>query len=93
MLADILIMSALQGSQVPVSETENATSPTLDSFTLFHQLPTELRLKIWRHALPGPRVVEIHYIAHIDGALSSIATPTVLLVCLKSNQEGSKCWK
>lgn len=26
-------------------------------FTLFPYLPTELRIKIWEHALPGPRVV------------------------------------
>jgi hypothetical protein len=30
-------------------------------FMLFPKLPTELRLKIWKHALPGPRVVEIEW--------------------------------
>lgn len=29
------------------------------SFTLFPELPTELRLKIWGHALPGPRIIRI----------------------------------
>ncbi|KAE8450610.1 hypothetical protein EG329_005954 [Mollisiaceae sp. DMI_Dod_QoI] len=29
------------------------------SFTLFGNLPVELRLKIWKHALPEPRVVQL----------------------------------
>ncbi|KAL2064635.1 hypothetical protein VTL71DRAFT_3772 [Oculimacula yallundae] len=33
----------------------------LDSFTLFPWLPIELRLKVWEHALPGPRVIEIDW--------------------------------
>jgi hypothetical protein len=28
-------------------------------FTLFPQLPIELRLKIWKYALPGPRIITI----------------------------------
>jgi hypothetical protein len=28
-------------------------------FYLFSQLPTELRLKVWKYALPGPRLVEL----------------------------------
>jgi hypothetical protein len=31
------------------------------SFTLFPQLPFELRLKIWRHCAPPPRIVAIGY--------------------------------
>ena len=30
-------------------------------FTVFPKFPPELRLKVWKHALPGPRVVEIEY--------------------------------
>ncbi|KUJ22821.1 uncharacterized protein LY89DRAFT_763293 [Mollisia scopiformis] len=30
------------------------------SFTCFPQLPTELRLKVWKHALPGPRTITIY---------------------------------
>jgi hypothetical protein len=30
-------------------------------FMLFPRLPIELRLKIWKYALPGPRVVEIEW--------------------------------
>jgi hypothetical protein len=32
---------------------------TFDTFHPFERLPTELRLKIWKNALPGPRIVEI----------------------------------
>jgi hypothetical protein len=34
-----------------------ATTNTEQVFTLFPKLPPELRLKIWKQALPGPRVV------------------------------------
>ncbi len=30
------------------------------SFTLFPKLPLELRRLIWRHSLPGPRIVYIY---------------------------------
>lgn len=30
-----------------------------NTFTCFSNLPTELRLMIWKHALPGPRVVQL----------------------------------
>jgi hypothetical protein len=32
-----------------------------DTFSLFPTLPLELRLHIWSHAFPGPRVVEIQW--------------------------------
>jgi hypothetical protein len=34
-------------------------SELLTAFTLFPELPTELQLKIWEHAIPGPRVMKI----------------------------------
>jgi len=36
------------------------------NFMLFPELPTELRLKIWKHALPGPRVVEIEWMPDVE---------------------------
>ncbi len=38
---------------------EEAETVQPGQFPLFGQLPTELRRKIWKGALPGPRVVEI----------------------------------
>lgn len=32
-------------------------------FTRFPDLPTELRLRIWRHAMPGPRYLEVGFAA------------------------------
>jgi hypothetical protein len=39
--------------------TKSSITDTEQKFTLFPKLPTELRLKIWKHALPGPRVVPL----------------------------------
>jgi hypothetical protein len=39
--------------------TKSPISDTEQKFTLFPKLPTELRHKIWKHALPGPRVVPL----------------------------------
>jgi hypothetical protein len=30
-------------------------------FAQFSKLPLELRLEIWKQALPGPRIIEIEY--------------------------------
>ncbi len=40
-------------------ETPKTCKPT--KFIFFPLLATEIRLKIWAYALPGPRVVDIHY--------------------------------
>jgi len=50
------------GVRTPVSPSINDTmNPTISDaepvFTVFPKLPPEMRLKIWKHALPGPRVV------------------------------------
>lgn len=31
-------------------------------FTLFPKLPKELQMKIWKCALPGPRIIQLHYL-------------------------------
>lgn len=42
---------------------ETAPLPkALDAFTLFPKLPTELQLKIWKHAGPNPRIMQVHCI-------------------------------
>jgi hypothetical protein len=38
--------------------TPDGLPPT---FYLFPNLPTELQIKIWQYALPGPRVIQVHY--------------------------------
>jgi hypothetical protein len=39
---------------------DHSESSVLTQFTLFPQLAVELRLKIWRITLPGPRIIEIY---------------------------------
>jgi hypothetical protein len=68
-------------------------------FTLFPNLPLELRLKIWRHALPEPRIVktprdrENKVIGNMSGEPStgqvSVRKPPIhlLQVCRESRQE------
>lgn len=55
------------------------------TFTLFPNLPTELQIKIWRHALPGPRIIQLHY---LNGTFSfhGARPPTVLHACRTSRE-------
>lgn len=39
--------------------TESSTP--LDKFELFPKLPVELQLKVWKFAMPGPRLVELRF--------------------------------
>jgi hypothetical protein len=71
-------------------------------FTLFDRLPTEIRLKIWDAALPGPRVINIierrvkrkrH--STFDppfprGIWSPSKAPSTLFACRESHQVASK---
>jgi hypothetical protein len=46
-------------SKQTLDETTTSLIPSTDrEFIIFAKLPAELRLKIWKHALPGPRVVQ-----------------------------------
>jgi len=65
---------------------------TLISFPLFPTLPTELRQKIWHHALPGPRIIEIEYCEAVSEWFSPVEThipqsTTLLLVNHESRAE------
>jgi hypothetical protein len=37
------------------------TSPSADTFTLFPDLPKELQIKIWKHAIPAPQLISIKF--------------------------------
>jgi 2EXR family len=59
-------------------------------FPYFSKLPPELRRKIWRHALPGPRVVNFDFIyrprqpmPHFE---ANYGAPTLLHVCHESRE-------
>ncbi|KAN0106871.1 hypothetical protein V8E51_009747 [Hyaloscypha variabilis] len=42
-----------------LEENGNTLQPSLTGFTIFPNLPSELRIKIWRFSIPGPRIVAI----------------------------------
>lgn len=52
-------MGGSRAASIPWPETMPQFPPPMRVFTVFPQLPTELRLKIWAHALPDPRVVRL----------------------------------
>ncbi|KAI6087990.1 hypothetical protein F4821DRAFT_258445 [Hypoxylon rubiginosum] len=63
-----------------------------DSFELFPQLPTELRLQIWRHSC-HQRVVEVLYDSDNDRCTSSTAPPAILHACRESRFEALRIYK
>jgi hypothetical protein len=54
-------------------------------FTPFPNLPTELQIKIWRCALPSPRIIQLYY---LHGAFSfhGARPPPVLHTCRTSRE-------
>ena len=44
-----------------VSAQNNTSDSSAPTFTPFPKLPMELRLKIWKHALPGPRAIKLKH--------------------------------
>jgi hypothetical protein len=67
----------------------------MENFTLFPNLAVELRLKIWRSTLPGPRNVGIKIRIKDAGfggwiARKNTPTPVSLQVCHESREEALK---
>ncbi|KAL2072644.1 hypothetical protein VTL71DRAFT_11987 [Oculimacula yallundae] len=80
-----------------------STAP-LTTFTLFPQLPFELRLKIWQCIATGPRTVTITYgsqatrykgrtISRFDGWRTPEKVPVILHICLESRAEALKSYQ
>ncbi|KAG4433461.1 hypothetical protein IFR05_011065 [Cadophora sp. M221] len=80
-----------------------STSP-LTTFTLFPELPFELRLKIWNCIASGPRTVTITYgsqatrhkgktISRFDGWGTPEPTPVILHICHESRAEALKLYQ
>jgi 2EXR family len=61
--------------------------PSLTEFRYFPRLPIELRHMIWRHCLPGPRLVELSYDEDIGACTSHSPLPICLWVCSESRKE------
>lgn len=63
--ATTLTQHSLTMSLTKLLNQKPTTEPT---FTLFPTLPPELRLKIWKYALPGPRVVRLSLMEHSNSS-------------------------
>lgn len=68
-------------------------------FTLFPKLPAEIRLMIWKAALPGPRLVDVNFQfedsefafgSNLASCASPTPPPTLLSVCHESRTEALK---
>ncbi|CZS99615.1 uncharacterized protein RAG0_07943 [Rhynchosporium agropyri] len=56
----------------------------MDTFYLFPTLPSELRIKIWRHTFPSPRIIPIRFNRFSQQYVSDNAPPSSLHVCSQS---------
>ncbi|KAF8858807.1 hypothetical protein BDZ45DRAFT_386931 [Acephala macrosclerotiorum] len=55
-----------------------------NTFELFTQLPSELRIKIWKHTFPEPRVVSVRFNRAVSQYTSTSAPPALVHVCTES---------
>jgi hypothetical protein len=60
-------------------------SMALTEFELFPKLPLELRRKVWKMALPGPRVIEVKFV--VDGRKNNHRFCAKIPVLLHVSQE------
>jgi hypothetical protein len=99
------VKSFLNGSlclNVASDGSMTVTATTRDNFPQFSKLPTEIRLQIWKEAMPGPRVVEVYLIedqSQYDGKTYYVAdpasrtpAPTILHINHESRREGLKIY-
>jgi hypothetical protein len=74
--------------QTDASSTEEwAEVVELTEFTLFPEFPPELRLKVWKEALPGPRIVEIEWCYDADDWFCPIEGQSKPSGLLRANKE------
>jgi hypothetical protein len=74
----------------PVSTNNNTSDQPSPTFTLFPKLPTELRLKIWKHARQ-PRIIRFKYKSNNSSwsHLRAIAKPPVLFQVNREAREAA----
>ncbi|KAE8441335.1 hypothetical protein EG329_005484 [Mollisiaceae sp. DMI_Dod_QoI] len=64
------------------------------SFTQFPRLPTELRLMVWKHALPGPRIIKLFNLVsdsedgqiQISQQADEVEVKALYMTCKESNE-------
>jgi hypothetical protein len=65
------------------SASYHGEQPGAGKFTLFPQLPPEIRIRIWQHAISVPRIVEVKF--NKDWQYKS--KPPALLLCNKESRQ------
>ncbi|KAK2624772.1 hypothetical protein QTJ16_005965 [Diplocarpon rosae] len=56
----------------------------MDTFPSFSNLPSELRLKIWRHTFPEPRIVPVRFNRAVQKYTSNAPPPSPVHTCTES---------
>jgi hypothetical protein len=80
-------------SPSPLSaDGEKIVGVLAETFTHFPKLATELRHKIWKMALPGPRVVAVKYSKATKLPFSPARIPAILQVNRESRDEALKSY-
>lgn len=95
--------------QIPRASTDHNQTQHGDvearprKFTLFPQLPPELRCKIWKFAIPAPKRVEIRFITRSEGnktyywkvlcKYGSTDAPVGLSICREARVETLKVYR
>src|SRR5437868_3062690 len=62
----------------------NNTKPIMDTFESFTNLPSELRIKIWKFGFPEPRVVPVRFNRASQQYTSTSAPPALVHACSQS---------
>ena len=70
--------------------TRDGPPPT---FTLFPNLPTELRIKIWQYSLLGPRIIEAAYLPEPFFSFNGAHPPPVFQACRESRDVALSVYK
>ncbi|KAG4428246.1 hypothetical protein IFR05_016269 [Cadophora sp. M221] len=70
-----------------------STTPLITKFHPFPSLPIELRLKIWQHARPGPRVLHLLHNRRINHLVTIVPAPALLHTNHEARSETLKVLK
>jgi hypothetical protein len=84
-------MATPSPSPLSADGEKNVAVPA-ETFTLFPKLATELRLKVWKMVLPGPRVVVVEYSKKTKLPFSPARIPVILQVNRESRDEALKSY-
>src|SRR5277367_5050976 len=79
-----------EAERISVSNDDASAASSAQSFPRFLELPSEIRLNIWKYCLPGPRAVELEYGERAELLYSKYPPPITLSICRESRTEALK---